>query len=97
MSGTLPLVVDGQQVTVAGTTARIVPPSPLPWLAALALIGIAVGAIGWTQHRRRPMAAAAAAGIMAFVAHVLGTRFAPQQNGPVVGWVGVGLWPGSAC
>ncbi|MCA1821546.1 MAG: hypothetical protein LC644_07325 [Pseudonocardia sp.] len=97
MSWTLPLVVDGQQVTVAGTTARIVPPSPLPWLAALALIGIAVGAIGWTQHWRRPMATAAAAGIMAFVAHVLvpglrRSKTGRSSVGSVSGW-----WPGSAC
>ena len=94
MSWTLPLVVDGQQVTVAGRTDRIPPPSPLLWLAALALIGIAVAALGWTHRWRRPMAAAVAAGILAFVAHVLGTGFAPQQNGPAVGWVGVGLVAG---
>jgi hypothetical protein len=94
MSWTLPLVVDGQQVVVAGTTDRVLPPSPWPWLAGLVLIGIAVAALGWTQDWHRPMAIAIAAGIGAFVLHVLGTGFAPQQNGPVFGWVGVGLVAG---
>jgi hypothetical protein len=94
VSWTLPLVVDGQQVTVAGTTERITPPSPVPWIAGLAILAVAVAAIGWTRNWHRPMAAVVAAGILAFVAHVLGTGFAPQQSGPVFGWVGVGLVAG---
>jgi hypothetical protein len=94
VSWTLPLVVDGQQVTVAGTTERIPPPSPVPWIVGLAILAVAVAAIGWTRNWHRPMAAVVAAGILAFVLHVLGTGFAPQQNGPVFGWVGVALVAG---
>lgn len=86
----LPLVVDGQQVTVLGTRDRIPPPSPWPWVAALALLAAAVAAIGWMRNWRRPLAAVVAAGILAFVLHLLGTGFTPQQGGQVFGWVGVG-------
>jgi hypothetical protein len=86
----LPLVVDGQQVTVLGTRELIPPPSPWPWVAALGLLAAAVAAIGWMRSWHRPMAAVIGAGILAFVLHLLGTGFAPQQNGPVLGWVGVG-------
>ncbi|HYZ35112.1 MAG TPA: hypothetical protein VE673_00090 [Pseudonocardiaceae bacterium] len=91
---TLPLVVDGEQVTVDGTIQRIPPPSPWPWLVLLALVCIAVGATGWTRNWHRPIAAAIGAGILAFVAHVLGTGFATQQSGSLFGWVGVGLVAG---
>jgi len=94
VSWTLPLVVDGQQVTVAGSTERIPPPSPVPWLVGLAILAAAVAAIGWTRNWHRPMAAVVAGGILAFVAHILGTGFAPQQSGPVFGWVGVALVAG---
>ncbi len=86
----LPLVVDGQQVTVAGTRDRLPPPSPWPWVAALGLLTAAVAAIGWMRNWHRPMAAAVTVGILAFVLHLLGTGFAPQEGGPVFGWVGVG-------
>ncbi|MGH3887839.1 MAG: hypothetical protein ACRDSZ_14965 [Pseudonocardiaceae bacterium] len=86
----LPLVVDRQQVTVLGTWDQIPPPSPWPWVAALALLAAAVAAIGWMRNWQRPMAAIVGAGILAFVLHLLGTGFAPQQGGPVFGWVGVG-------
>jgi hypothetical protein len=86
----LPLVVDGQQVTVLGTRELIPPPSPWPWVAALGLLAAAVAAIGWMRSWHRPMAAVIGVGILAFVLHLLGTGFAPQQNGPVFGWVGVG-------
>jgi hypothetical protein len=87
----LPLLVDGQQVTAVGTWDLIPPPSPWPWLAVLVLLTAAVAAIGWMRDWHRPMAAVVAVGILAFVAHVLGTGFAPQQSGPLIGWVGVGL------
>ena len=86
----LPLVVDGQQVTVLGTWELIPPPSPWPWVAALMLLAAAVAAIGWMRSWHRPMAAVMGVGILAFVLHLLGTGFAPQQGGPVFGWVGVG-------
>ncbi|MGH4003727.1 MAG: hypothetical protein ACRDSO_06420 [Pseudonocardiaceae bacterium] len=86
----LPLVVDGQQVTVLGTRELIPPPSPWPWMAALGLLAAAVAAIGWMRNWHRPMAAVIAGGILAFVLHLIGTGFAPQQGGPVFGWVGVG-------
>ncbi|HEX2262529.1 MAG TPA: hypothetical protein VHH52_02035, partial [Pseudonocardiaceae bacterium] len=85
----LPLVVDGQQVTVVGTWERVPPPSPWPWLAVLGLLAAAVAAIGWRRNWHRPMAAVIAGGILAFVLHLLGTGFAPQQGGPVFGWIGV--------
>lgn len=87
----LPLLVDGQQVTAVGTWDLIPPPSPWPWVAVLVLLTAAVAAIGWMRDWHRPMAAVVAVGILAFVAHVLGTGFAPQQSGPLIGWVGVGL------
>ncbi|MGH3985587.1 MAG: hypothetical protein ACRDST_23625 [Pseudonocardiaceae bacterium] len=86
----LPLVVDGRQVTVLGTSERVPPPSPWPWLVALGLLAAAVAAIGWRRNWHRPMAAVIAGGILAFVLHLLGTGFAPQQGGPVFGWIGVG-------
>jgi hypothetical protein len=86
----LPLVVDGQQVTVLGTWELIPPPSPWPWVAALGLLAAAVAAIGWMRSWHRPMAAVMGVGILAFVLHLLGTGFAPQQGGPVFGWVGIG-------
>jgi hypothetical protein len=95
-SWTLPLIVDGQQVSVVGTRDRTPPPSPWPWVAVLVLLTAAVAAIGWMRNWQRPMAAVVAAGILAFVLHVLGTGFAPQQNGPVFGWVSVGLVAGFA-
>ncbi len=92
----LPLVVDGQQVSVVGTRALIPPPSPWPWVAVLVLLTAAVAAIGWLRDWHRPLAAVVAGGVLAFVLHVLGTGFVPQQNGPVFGWVGVGLVAGFA-
>ncbi|MGH3815347.1 MAG: hypothetical protein ACRDUV_23340 [Pseudonocardiaceae bacterium] len=86
----LPLVVDGQQATVLGSRELIPPPSPWPWVAALGLLAAAVAAIGWMRNWHRPMAAVIVAGIIAFVLHLIGTGFAPQQGGPVFGWVGVG-------
>jgi len=86
----LPLVVDGQQVTVVGTRDRIPPPSPWPWLAALTLLTAAVAAIGWMRNWHLPMAAVVTVGVLAFLLHLLGTGFVPQQNGPVFGWLGVG-------
>jgi hypothetical protein len=86
----LPLVVDGQQVTVLGTRDRIPPPSPLPWVVALGLLIAAIAAIGWRRNWHRPMAAVIAGGILAFALHLLGTGFAPQQSGPLFGWIGVG-------
>lgn len=86
----LPLVVDGRQVTVLGTWQRVPPPSPWPWLAALGLLAAAIATIGWRRNWRRPMAAVIAGGILAFVLHLMGTGFAPQQGGPFFGWIGVG-------
>ncbi|MGH4000601.1 MAG: hypothetical protein ACRDTJ_24415, partial [Pseudonocardiaceae bacterium] len=86
----LPLVVDGRQVTVLGTWDRIPPPSLWPWVAALVLLAAAVAAIGWMRNWHRPMAAVVTAGILAFVLHLLGTAFIPQQGGQAFGWIGVG-------
>ncbi|MQA12689.1 MAG: hypothetical protein GEV09_00530 [Pseudonocardiaceae bacterium] len=86
----LPLVVDGQQVTVSGDRDRIPPPSPWPWLAGLALIAAGVAVLGWMRHWHRPLAAAVAAGVLAFGLHLIGTGFAPQRVGAVFGWVAVG-------
>lgn len=95
-SGTwaLPLVVDGRQVIALGTRDLVPPPSPWPWLAALALLIVVVAGIGWRRSWHRPMAYVIGVGTSAFVLHVLGTGFAPQQNGPLFGWVGVGLTAG---
>ncbi|MDT7712852.1 MAG: hypothetical protein QOG46_1541 [Pseudonocardiales bacterium] len=95
-SWTLPLLVDGQQVSVVGTRDWIPSPSPWPWVMVLVLLTAAVATIGWMRNWHRPMAAVVTAGILAFALHVLGTGFAPQQNGPVFGWVGVGLVTGFA-
>jgi hypothetical protein len=92
----LPLLVDGQQVTAVGTWDLVPPPSPWPWVAVLVLLTAAVAAIGWMRDWHRPMATVVGVGILAFVAHVLGTGFAPQQSGPLIGWVGVGLVVGFA-
>lgn len=86
----LPLIVDGQQVTVLGTRDLVPPPWPWPWAAALVLFAVAVSTLGWVRNWHRPMAAVVATGILAFGLHLLGTGLAPQQSGPVLGWVGIG-------
>lgn len=86
----LPLVVDGQRVTVLGTLDRIPPPSPWPWAVVLVLLTAAIAALGWVRNWHRPMAAVVVAGILAFVLHLLGTGLAPQRTGPILGWAGLG-------
>jgi hypothetical protein len=85
----LPLVVGTQPVTVLGTREEISPPSPWPWLVILVLLTAGVVALGWRKDWHRPMAAVVGVGMLAFVVHVLGTGFMPQQNGRVFGWIGV--------
>lgn len=86
----LPLIVDGQRVSVLGTVQRVPAPSPWPWVAALVLLIAAVSALGWVRNWRGPMVAVVTVGILAFALHLLGTGFAPQQNGAVFAWIGVG-------
>jgi hypothetical protein len=86
----LPLIVDGQRITVVGSRDLVSPPSPWPWVGILVLLTIAVVVLGRRRDWHRPMAAVVVVGIVAFVAHVLGTGFLPQQSGPVFGWIGVG-------
>lgn len=90
----LPLIVDGQRVTALGTRDLVSPPSPWPWLAVLVILVAAVGALGWRRDWHRPVAVVIGVGTLSFSLHALGTAFAPQQNGPVVGWVSVGLLAG---
>lgn len=85
----LPLLIDGRPVTVLGTRELVPPPSPWPWVAALVLLTAGVSSIGWRRDWHRPIAAATTVGVLAFVIHLLGTGFAPQQNGPIFGWIGV--------
>ncbi|HEX2299797.1 MAG TPA: hypothetical protein VHH34_14995 [Pseudonocardiaceae bacterium] len=92
----LPLIVDGQRVGVLGTTERIPPSSPWAWVAALVLMVTAVSALGWVRNWRRTMAAVVTAGVLAFVAHLVGTGFAPQENGAVFAWVGIAAVGGFA-
>ena len=63
-------------------------------MAVLVLLIAAVAAIGWRRNWHRPMAYVVATATLAFVLHVLGTGFAPQQSGPVVGSVSVVLVAG---
>jgi hypothetical protein len=86
----LPLLVNGRPVTALGTRELIPPPSPWPWVAALVLLTAGVAAIGWRRDWYRPIAGATTVGVLAFVIHLIGTGFTPQQNGPVFGWIGVG-------
>lgn len=90
VSWELPLVVDGRQVAVLGTLDRVPPPSPWPWVAALALVTAAVSALGWKRDWHRPMAVAVTVGVLAFALHLLGTGLAPQSTGPVFAWAGLG-------
>lgn len=90
----LPLLVDGRRVTAMGTRDLVAPPSPWPWIAVLMLLIAGVAALGWRRDWHRPMAYVLAVGIVAFVLHVVGTGFEPQQSGIVVGWVSVALVAG---
>lgn len=85
----LPLVVDGRQVTVLGAKERAPSPATWAWLAGLVVLTGAVAALGWMRDWYRPMAAVVAVGVAAFVLHLLGTGFAPQQNGPLFTWIGI--------
>lgn len=91
-SGTweLPLIVDGQQVTVLGTMDWVPSPPPWPWVAALGLLTAAIAALGWVRNWHRPMAGVVVIGVLAFVLHLLGTGLAPHQSGPVIAWAGIG-------
>lgn len=89
VSWTVPMVVDGQPVKVAGTTERLAAPSPWPWTAALVLLAAAVAALGWSRAWHRPVAAVIVLGCAAFELHLLGTGLAPQQSAGITGWAGV--------
>lgn len=93
-SWTLPLEVDGRQVTVSGTRTGLAAPSPWPWVAALALLAVAVARLGWRRDWHRPMAAATVAGVVAYGLSMIGTGTTPQPNGPVAGWVIIALLGG---
>lgn len=86
----LPLIVDGQQVSVLGTVQRVPAPSPWPWVAALVSLTAAVSALGWVRNWRGPMVAVVTLGILAFTLHLLGTGFTPQENGALYAWIGIG-------
>lgn len=90
-SWTLPLEVDGQQVTASGTRAGLAAPSPWPWLAALGLLAVVVARLSWRRDWHRPMAAATVAGVVAYSLNLLGTGAATQPNGPLSGWVIIGV------
>ncbi|MGH4025160.1 MAG: hypothetical protein ACRDRV_11335 [Pseudonocardiaceae bacterium] len=92
----LPLIVDGQQVTVLGTVDRVPAPWWWAWVAALVLLLAAVSALGWVRNWRRSMAAVVTVGVLAFVLHLLGTGFAPQGNGALFAWIGIGAVGGFA-
>lgn len=86
----LPLSVDGQRVTVAGTRVRVAPPPLWPWLAALGLLAAGAAAVGWLRGWRRPSVALAAAVGTGYAAHVLGAAAAPQPTGPWGVWISAG-------
>lgn len=89
VSWELPLIVDGQQVTVLGSKERAPSPVTWAWLAGLVVLTGAVAALGWMRDWYRPMAAVVAVGVAAFVLHLIGTGFAPQQSGPLFTWIGI--------
>ena len=92
----LPLIVDGQQISVLGTVDRVPPPSPWPWVAALVLLVAAISALGWVRNWRPAMASVVTVGVLAFVVHLLGTGFAPQESGAVFAWIGIAAVGGFA-
>ena len=86
-SWTLPLVVDGQPVTVLGTRTGLAAPLPWPWVAALGLVAAVVAALGWISGWHRPVSAVIVAGVVAFGLHMVGSGTAPQPGGSFSGWV----------
>lgn len=83
---TLPLVVDGQRVTVTGSRTGLAAPSAWPWVAALGLVAAAVAALGWRRDWHRPVAAATVAGVMVYGLSMAGAGAIPQPSGPLSGW-----------
>lgn len=84
---TLPLVVDGQPVTVLGMRTGLAAPFPWPWVGALGLVAAAVAALGWVHGWHRPVSAVIVAGVVAFGVHMGGSGAAPQPGGSFSGWV----------
>ncbi len=88
---TLPIVVDGQRVTVLGTRTGLASPSPWPWAAALVLVAAAVAALGWKRDWHRPTAAVTVAAVVAFAGSMVGNAVTPQPAGAVTGWAVVAV------
>ncbi len=85
-SWTLPLVVDGQPVTIVGMRTGLAAPFPWSWVVVLVLVAAAVAALGWVRDWHRPVAAVIVAGVVAFGVHLVGSGAAPQPGGPSSGW-----------
>lgn len=93
-SWTIPMVVDGQRVTVTGTRAGLSAPPAWPWLAALGLVAVGVAALSWVRAWHRPMAAVILVAAAAFIGHMIGAGASPHPSGALAGWVAIALLGG---
>ena len=102
---TVPILVDGQAVTVHGRYAYVPPPSPWPWWAGVAAAAALTLWLGWS----RSSGAAAAVGVAGLLAGVVGLALLRLPGGgapgvsavtlgalAVVGSVVAWRWPGRA-
>ncbi len=84
---TVPLIVDGQRVTVSGRYEPVPVPSALPWLGLLVASFLVTVLVGW-RHPRLTAAAVLLAGVAALpVALALARLPAAGVNS----WIGVGI------
>lgn len=86
----VPLLVDGEAVTVQGRLDLLDAPSPLPWT----LLAVAVGAGAWALGHRRPRAlllAAAALGVAAAGVSAARWQGAPAGSGATLLAVAIAL------
>lgn len=94
----LPLRVDGDPVTVAGTITRVPPPSPWPWVAVTGCVALATAISGWSRSWHRAAAGASALAGAVNAAHLAGVALVPEPGSAVAALaasLGTGLlcWP----